>query len=174
MRIDVKETKVYPFKELTDEAQQKAIEQLADINVDHNWWDVVYEDATNVGIKITAFDCDYEKSCEGELTLDAEEVAINIVNEHGDNCSTYETATGFMAAIRELRNDFMLSDDDLDEEDFIESDDYEDLVSGFEDDILEDYRIILQKEYEYLTSEEAIVETIEANEYEFTEDGKLY
>ena len=30
-----------------------------------------------------------------------------------------------------------------------------------------------EKEYEYLTSEEAIQETIEANEYEFTEDGEL-
>jgi len=33
---------------------------------------------------------------------------------------------------------------------------------------------MLQKEYEYETSEEAIVETIKANEYEFTEDGNLY
>jgi predicted transcriptional regulator len=32
---------------------------------------------------------------------------------------------------------------------------------------------MLQKEYEYLTSEEAIIETIEANEYEFTEKGEM-
>jgi hypothetical protein len=32
----------------------------------------------------------------------------------------------------------------------------------------------LETEYDYLTSEEAIIETIEANEYEFTEDGELY
>jgi len=32
----------------------------------------------------------------------------------------------------------------------------------------------LEKEYEYLSSEKVIIETIEANEYEFTEDGKLY
>ena len=35
-------------------------------------------------------------------------------------------------------------------------------------------RIILQKEYEYQTSEEAIIETIKANDCEFTEDGKLH
>ena len=39
--------------------------------------------------------------------------------------------------------------------------------------LLEDYSIILQKEYEYQTSEEAIIESIKANDYEFTEDGKL-
>jgi hypothetical protein len=31
----------------------------------------------------------------------------------------------------------------------------------------------LEKEYEYLTSDESIIETIHANEYEFTEDGKI-
>lgn len=38
----------------------------------------------------------------------------------------------------------------------------------------EDYASILQQEYEYLTSEEAIRETIEANDYEFTDDLKIY
>ena len=32
---------------------------------------------------------------------------------------------------------------------------------------------MLQKKFEYLQSEEAIKETIEANEYEFTANGKL-
>ena len=40
--------------------------------------------------------------------------------------------------------------------------------------LLEDYRIILENEYEYLTSKEAILETIEANDYEFTADGTIY
>ena len=44
-------------------------------------------------------------------------------------------------------------------------------------DILDDFahwaRILLRDEYEWLTSDEAVQEAIEANEYEFTEDGKL-
>lgn len=32
----------------------------------------------------------------------------------------------------------------------------------------------LENHYEYLTSEEAILETLEANEYEFTEDGSIF
>ena len=34
------------------------------------------------------------------------------------------------------------------------------------------YRL-LEREYEYLTSDDAIKETIEANEYEFDENGNL-
>ena len=44
----------------------------------------------------------------------------------------------------------------------------------FLSDLLEDYSIILQRESEYLQSRESIIETIEANEYDFTEDGKIY
>jgi hypothetical protein len=32
----------------------------------------------------------------------------------------------------------------------------------------------IQNEFEYLQSKEAIIETIKANDYDFTEDGKLY
>lgn len=51
--------------------------------------------------------------------------------------------------------------------------DADELESEYFNLLLEDYRIMLNKEYEYLTSDEVIKETIEANEYEFTEDGKL-
>jgi len=44
-------------------------------------------------------------------------------------------------------------------------------------DILDDFahwaRILLRDEYKYLTSDEAVKEMIEANEYEFDEAGKL-
>jgi hypothetical protein len=40
--------------------------------------------------------------------------------------------------------------------------------------LCEDYRIILSREYDYLTSEAAIIETIEANEYEFKADGTRF
>ena len=44
-------------------------------------------------------------------------------------------------------------------------------------DIIDDFahwaRVLLRDEYEYLTSDEVVQEAIEANEYEFTEDGEL-
>jgi len=86
----IKETKLYHFDELSEEAKQKAIEGLSDINTDYEWWESTYEDAENIGLKLTSFGLDR-----------------------------------------------------------------------------------MQKDYEHLTSSEAIIETIQANEYEFTENGKL-
>ncbi len=80
--------KLYEFDELSERAQEEAIEKLSDINVDYDWWKYVYEDAERIGLKINEFD--------------------------------------------------------------------------------------LEREYDYLTSGEAIIETIRANEYYFTEDGTLY
>ena len=50
----------------------------------------------------------------------------------------------------------------------------QDIEDDFLKSLCEDYRILLQHQYEYLTSEEVIIETIEANEYEFTQDGKRF
>lgn len=58
---------------------------------------------------------------------------------------------------------------------------YREITASTEDGVKELLRDFMQwmyrqleKEYGYLTSREAIVETIEANEYEFTEDGSIY
>jgi len=48
----------------------------------------------------------------------------------------------------------------------------DELGEEFTKAILEEYLSMLKKEYEYLTSDEAVKEMIEANEYEFTEKGK--
>lgn len=175
MRENTVTTKVYPFDELSDEAKQAAIEKLYDINVDHGWWDFTYEDAKTIGLKITEFDLDRGAFCRGEWTEDAEHVAELILEHHGDVCETHKDATEFKNAVSVAGSIFEDTDDyDPEYEEFVESAEYEELCEEFQRTICEDYRIILQKESEYLTSEEAIIETIEANEYEFTEDGKVY
>jgi hypothetical protein len=62
----------------------------------------------------------------------------------------------------------------------LDGDTWADLKDGSEEGIKEALRDFnawiyksLESEYEYLTSDEAITETIEANEYEFTEDGMM-
>ena len=39
-------TKAYTFNELSDVAKETAIANHRHWNVDHNWWDFVYEDAS--------------------------------------------------------------------------------------------------------------------------------
>ena len=178
MRIDIKKTKVYPFAELSDEAKQAALEKLYDVNVDYEWWDCTFDDAANVGIKITEFNIDrgdYIYTCKGDFTLDAEEVANKIIAEHGATCETYKTASEFLKDASAKQIAFENDEDyDPDYEGFCESVEHEEIEAAFKRSILEDYRIMLQHEYDYLASKEAIVETIEANDYEFTADGKLY
>lgn len=163
---------LYKFEELSEEAKQKALEKLYDLNVDHNWWEFTYEDANNIGLKITEFDL-YRKEIRGEFNYSANEVAQDILNNHGDTCETYHIAQDFLNKWNPVFADYM----DETSENF-ESCDLEDkmfdLEKNFLEELLNEYLSILQREYDYLTSEEAIIESIEANDYEFTEDGELY
>lgn len=175
MREDTIITKVYPFDELSDEAKETAIEKLYYINVEHEWWEATYEDAKTIGLTIEEFDLDQNRQCEGKWTEDVEDVAHLIIENHGEQCETYTDAMAFLTAYSTARATFNATNDyDPEYEEFDESDEYEELCSEFLRAICEDYSIILQKESEYLQSEEAIIESIEVNEYEFTEAGELY
>jgi hypothetical protein len=50
----------------------------------------------------------------------------------------------------------------------------EEIISDFYETKAVELYSNLQKEYEYQTSDNAVIDTIEANEYDFTEDGKVY
>lgn len=179
MRIKITETKIYTWDELTDKQKEKALSKLYDLNTDYEWWQSAYEDAEQVGIKITSFDLDRSRYAEGAFTMSAEGVAKAIVEDHGPDCETHKTAKEFLDTITpmiDFRDNFA-DDDDTTEEEYKTFDDNTDKIEELEEEflksILEDYSIMLQKEYEYLSSEEAIVETIKANEYEFDEDGNI-
>lgn len=166
------EINLYKFDELPEEIKTKAIEKLWDINVDHSWWDITYDDAEQIGIKITGFDIDRGNNCTGEFNLSAAEVAQNILNNHGEKCNTYNTASNFLEEFNPVFAEYM----DESSEKFEGAEAEEDLLyleSEFLKSLLEDYLTLLRNEYEYLTSEKAIIETIEANEYEFLSDGSL-
>lgn len=157
MRTETTTRTLYLFNELSDKAKQKAIEKLWDINVDYDWWDSAYEDAANIGLKITGFDLGRAQSITGDFTELPENVIANILKDHGETGPTVHTAMNYKATIWE------------DEE----GDRSEDAEHELLNDLLQDYWIMLRNEYEYLISEAAIVETIEANEYEFTENGEM-
>lgn len=168
-----KEITLYKFSELSPEAQETALDHLRDINVDHEWWEYLYDDAKTAGIKITSFDLGNSKRITGEYLRDGEYTALAIIKNHGINCDTYKAASRYLTARAEILS--RLQEDESGEE----SNGYEidgeisDLDSDFLREILEEYFSILDQAYEHLTSDEAIRETIEANEYEFTEDGGM-
>ncbi len=176
MREETVTTKIYKFDELSDEAKEVAVQEFSDLNVDHEWWDSIYEDAATIGLKITAINIDQGSFCRGTWTEDAEEAAALILEHHGETCETHKDATTFLVdlgkaeAAHKAQPGYNVEYDD----DFKDEYEYEEMCQEFKKTICEDYRIMLQKEYEYLCSEAAIIESIKANEYEFTADGKHY
>ena len=51
--------------------------------------------------------------------------------------------------------------------------DLEDLDEEYQKEFSEEVLSILRREYEYMVSDEHTIEIFEANEYEFTDKGKL-
>ena len=173
MRRETITRTLYTFDELSETAKQKAIEKLWDINVDYEWWNGVYDDAEQVGLEITEFDLDRNRYTKGNFIESAEETAHSIVDNHGEQCETYKTAQSYLKERDNLIDNWPKDEDEELENEYELDGKLDDLDSEFLKSILEDYSISLQKYYDYLTSEEAIKETINANEYEFTEDGEI-
>lgn len=159
------ETKLYKFEELTEEAQNKAVSNLSDTNVAYDWWSSEYEDAENIGLKITGFDLDRGLHCEGDFIETPLNVANSILKEHGKTCETYRTALAFYydyyGRTKGKRGE-------------LKAEAKQDAIQWFKQDLLSDYATILQQEYEHLRSREAVTETIKINEYEFTADGEIH
>lgn len=172
MRIIKSEIKAYKFDELSDETKEKAIEKLYDINVsDSYWYDSIYEDAKTIGLKIDSLDD--HRANKGLFFEDACHCADAIIKTHGEACETYKEAEAFLKDREKVieqaekdENGEFVNEHALDDE-------LNDLESEFLKALLEDYRIMLNKEGEYLTSKEAIIDTIQANDYEFNEEGEL-
>jgi hypothetical protein len=162
-------TNVYSFNELSKQAQQNAIEKLYDINVNFDWWQSTYEDAETIGLKITSFDLDRNNYCTIQLKDSAVSICHKIVENHGETCETYKMAKEYIGKYDELFTKY----EDTTENQHIINDELYDLDEEFTKQIEQNYLSMLKSEYEYLTSEEVIKETIIANEYEFTENGTL-
>lgn len=142
----------YNYDELEPKAQEKALEKLYDINVDHEWWEYLYDDAKQVGIDIEGFDC-YRNTIETKFTMSVGESAKAIIALHGTDCDTYKLAQEY------FRNKRTGKGYDADE---------------WKKALAEEYLSMLNKDYEYQTSREQIEGSIRANEYEFTKDGSLF
>ena len=157
--MKTKTINLYEFDELSDQAKQRAIANNCGINVDYReWYHSVYDDAENIGLKITGFDLDRNRHCTGQAIDDVLTIAHKIKTEHGFDTPTHELANEFI-------KDYAALDEDID------TGELRDFENKFLKSILKEYSILLQRKCEWLTSEEAIVDSLRANEYEFLEDG---
>ncbi len=166
---------LYKFEELNETAKEKARDWYREASAYDEWWDYIYEDAKRIGLKITGFDLN-RGDIHGTI-IDPEATAHSILKEHGEACDTYKTAKGFLDSLAPLQaeiassgaNAGMMSDDEF--FDKIENQ-VETLSTDFKYDLLQDYLSMLRKEEEHYFSTETVTENIQANEYEFLENGK--
>jgi len=157
------------LKSLSEDAKENALENLRGTPIDHGWWDSTYEDAERIGLRITSFELDRNRHAKGEFIQSAYDCAKAIIKEHGEGCETYKTAKAFIEERKELEDKLTPEDETNPFNETVS--DIEELDEQFLVDLLEDYSILLQNEFEYMHSDEYISEMIEANSYEFTEDG---
>lgn len=180
-------TTVYKFEELTETAKQKAVEKMYDLNVDYDWWSSTYDDAENVGLKITSFGCD-RRNIEIEFTGTPLDTYKEIFKDHGKETETYTLALAYVRdrntiSLEEVKRlcqaeadqlcecfDYVRGAYDV-EQDYFDESVTEGIDAEFLRDLGNEYLSMLSKEYDWLTSEGAIVESILANEYEFTAEG---
>ena len=184
------EIKLYQFNELSEEAQERALEDFRYINVDNDWWfDYIMEDAKEFCLSIEEFNI-YRKDCEVVFLHDADET-IKAIKE-GAGGELLGIAQEYEQQVKELfkaysdyekyqewlrERDYTL--DDLEFEDWVleeteYEEDKENIYIEFLKELGEYYLSELQSSYDYHMSDESVIGTIEANEYEFTEDGKRY
>lgn len=169
---------VYRFDELSEDAKEKAIWELSGINVDHDWHEHIYDGAKEIGLIITEFNLS-RNTIKGDIRLNLLEVCKLIRKHHGKESETYKTAVGHLNQYIEefkkyrdkYKNEFDCPVHALEE--FELEDEAGDISCDFEKALLYEYLIILKQEYEYLTSDEVIIKSIEANEYEFNKNGCL-
>ena len=160
---------IYKYEELSVEAKERALREYCDINVHHDWFEYVYEEAATIGCKISAFNID--RGSYIDMQIDDEiETSQLILKNHGETCGTYKLAKRLLDDVTGLGlnvNDIELEDEDTEEE-------FDLLLLEFHENLKEEYLSILRIDYEYLISDEAIADSIIANEYEVAENGKKY
>lgn len=152
--------KIYQFSELTPKIQKKVLANNFDINTHDNWWINVYEDAELIRIKITAFDTE-SKYIIGNFIETPEDTIEAILQEE-----RFEPETTLHKIAIKYKN-ILSKYSETDEE-------REEIIFRFREEVLKEYLNRLTEDYDYYTDEEQIKSTIEANEYEFLADGRMY
>lgn len=166
------EIKLYKFEELSDDAKEFAIKDNYLINVDMgmDWWEPTYDTFWNqFGIAINSFDL-YRHEIDIDFRYDLEKVCYRIIEDMNGNSLT-EICSDYLDSLEKI-NDATPKWER--ENSRIYEDDIQQLDSLFIKDLKNEILGWLSGEHDYLTSEDAIIETLTEGDYDFTEKGELY
>jgi hypothetical protein len=160
------EIKVYKFDELDEQTKEKVIDNYRHINVEDTfWYDFIKEDFIRLGLEIRSFDLDRGSFAEIQIE-DFEETSKNIIEEFGDSVLIKQTAKNYLDEYNKIQANFK-EDEDIERE-------LEILDEKYQREYSADILSYLRDDYDYQVSDEAVIDTIEANDYDFTTEGKIY
>ena len=190
----------YEYKELPEEIKEKIIENLRDINVDYDWWKYTIEYQTQqleeygiskADIQFTGFfsqgdglsftgSVDLVKLMEMTGLSKDYPRFYQLTKDEEIDASAYLTRINHRYAhsktVRlEVEYYRYAYDDYADDEELVQqAEQIEAALNEWRLDKCREFYNQLEKDYDYLISDESVIETIEANEYEFTIDGKIF
>lgn len=190
MKTITRKYKVYSFKELNKDAREKALDNFRDINVDYEWWEddylldsclpkniqtdiklVEFENGTKLDSLFTwkAMYFDFDRGnylqfkdlevLDTEIFCKLLKIPHSFWNKElfewtfssGQECSTTIEFTGEKVPEK-----------------------YFERAEGIFDDLIRNAFHQLKKNYEDLISDESVMETIKANDYQFLKDGSIF
>jgi hypothetical protein len=187
MRTETTTRTLYKFEELSDDAQQHALEKLWNLNVDHDWWECIYETITAaarcLGIDCTVGGCDlgrgqsiglrgayeYRKGWRAALAQEFDGDTLAELVGIGEELQSAQRRAFYLASIELHPVTYGTAYTVYSKFGAYVTGDLTDALRSFEHWAWR----LLHDGYEYLTSDDAIKETIEANEYDFDENGNL-
>ena len=185
MRTIIKTIKAFKFNELKPEIQEKVLDNFRDINLEFDFNDnqdlFISDILDKYGLSAEYMYYDiYSKGSYAyfnNLQIENEDLFYKALD-----LKKYLTAIKLIdsEAILDIslyeKNNLNLSEVSIESEtenfEEMETEIYEH-INNFLESIDNELLKALREQYEYLTSDEAIKETIEANEYEFNENGDI-
>lgn len=174
---------VYSFAELSDDAKDRALNAFRDINVEYDWWDGAYDTIRTagelLGLEIGDIHFDTDLYCIFDASYEYARGAAKAVRDEFPHATDLHDVARKLQDLQK-RHFYSLACAVKEGQsmnyyrcfrfgEYYECDDLGDIL----DDFAHWAWVLLDGEYEYLTSDEVVKEMIEANEYEFTADGEL-
>ena len=160
------EIKVYKFEELDKQTKEKVIDNYRNINVeDFQWYDWIKDDFNRLGLEIQEFDLGRRNYAKIYIE-NFEDTSNYIIEEFGDSVLIKQTAKNYLKELKEIVSNFK-EDEDIDRE-------FETLDKKYQHEFEADILSYLRANYEWEITDEAVINTIEANDYDFTIQGKIY
>lgn len=179
----------YHFDELSEKAKEEALEANRDINTFYDWYDCVYDDATTVfgflgftfpdkkqPFYFSGFWSQGDGACIARAYFESAKVNVQALIDYAPvDARLFEIAERFKdvhgsAQIRHSGHYYHEHGTVIHDSEALDDDALLDLCA----DLCKWLYKQLERTYDDLTSDEAIAETLTANEYEFLESGVRY